>query len=394
MANPWAMPWQAKYKGKVAILDDYREGDQPGPDEERHLRPQHHRPGQITLSRRTMQELSTLVNVRIDNNDYTEVPDGETWIHHAWSGDMAAAASYMPKGVPVDGSATGSPPTGKGPVANDTTVVLRSAGNPVLAHLFLNYMLDLPTCWRTSASTATCSRSTGVTPQRPGQGADPAAEPAVHGGAAVVLPPRRERAAAARWTRTRCGSRPGSWSATGSEAAAMAARTGRWKHRARTPFWVALAAPGILWLVLLFIVPFYAVLAIAMGQLDQLFESPVAVWNPFAWSSENVIDVCHDLVGSAAFAGPIVVRTRRLRRHRLAALPAHRLSGRVLRGPFRRPAQGAVPDPAHRAVLDQLHDAHAGLDRPAADQRLREQGAGACIWHLTRSTGWAASRSR
>ena len=25
MANPWAMPWQAKYKGKVAILDDYRE---------------------------------------------------------------------------------------------------------------------------------------------------------------------------------------------------------------------------------------------------------------------------------------------------------------------------------------------------------------------------------
>jgi spermidine/putrescine transport system substrate-binding protein len=26
MRNPWAMPWQSKYKGKVAILDDYREG--------------------------------------------------------------------------------------------------------------------------------------------------------------------------------------------------------------------------------------------------------------------------------------------------------------------------------------------------------------------------------
>jgi spermidine/putrescine-binding protein len=25
MANPWAMPWQAKYKDKVAILDDARE---------------------------------------------------------------------------------------------------------------------------------------------------------------------------------------------------------------------------------------------------------------------------------------------------------------------------------------------------------------------------------
>src|SRR5580704_3776834 len=79
--------------------------------------------------------------------------------------------------------------------------------------------------------------------------------------------------------------------------------------RRKNAFWIALAAPGMIWLVLLFIVPFYAVLAIAMGKLDQLFESPVAVWNPFQWSSENVIDVWHDLVGSASFAGPIVGRT-------------------------------------------------------------------------------------
>jgi ABC-type spermidine/putrescine transport system permease subunit I len=77
----------------------------------------------------------------------------------------------------------------------------------------------------------------------------------------------------------------------------------------KNAFWAALALPGIVWLILLFIVPFYAVLAIAMGKLDQLFESPVAVWNPFSWSSSNVIDVWHDLVGSASFAGPIVLRT-------------------------------------------------------------------------------------
>jgi ABC-type spermidine/putrescine transport system permease subunit I len=74
-------------------------------------------------------------------------------------------------------------------------------------------------------------------------------------------------------------------------------------------FWIALAVPGMIWLLLFFIVPFYAVLAIAMGKLDQLFESPVAVWSPFSWSSENVINVFHDLVGSASFAGPLVVRT-------------------------------------------------------------------------------------
>ena len=74
-------------------------------------------------------------------------------------------------------------------------------------------------------------------------------------------------------------------------------------------FWIALALPGIIWLLLLFIVPFYAVLAIAMGQLNRLFESPIAVWNPFAWSSANVINVWHDLFGATSFAGPIVLRT-------------------------------------------------------------------------------------
>ncbi len=81
------------------------------------------------------------------------------------------------------------------------------------------------------------------------------------------------------------------------------------KRQKKNAFFIALAAPGMIWLAVLFIVPFYAVLAIAMGKLDQLFESPVAVWNPLQWSSENVIDVWHDLFGSASFAGPIVVRT-------------------------------------------------------------------------------------
>jgi ABC-type spermidine/putrescine transport system permease subunit I len=81
------------------------------------------------------------------------------------------------------------------------------------------------------------------------------------------------------------------------------------RRQKRNAFYIALALPGMIWLAVLFIVPFYAVLAIAMGKLDVLFESPVPVWNPLQWSSENVIDVWHDLFGSAAFAGPIVVRT-------------------------------------------------------------------------------------
>jgi spermidine/putrescine transport system substrate-binding protein len=165
MANPWAMPWQSKYKGRVAILDDYREGISLGLMKNGiyDLNTTDYR--QINLSRSALQDLSSLVNVRIDNNDYTEVPTGDTWIHHAWSGDMAAAASYMPKGVNVDVVGYWFPVDGKGPVANDTNVVLRSATNPVLAHEYLNYFLDLPNVIENISFNGYMQPLTGVTPQ-------------------------------------------------------------------------------------------------------------------------------------------------------------------------------------------------------------------------------------
>ena len=165
MKNPWAMPWQSKYKGRVAILDDYREGISLGLMKNGifDLNTTDYR--QIGLARQSLQELSGLVNVRIDNNDYTEVPTGDTWIHTAWSGDMAAAASYMPKGVPVDVVGYWFPADGKGPVANDTNVILKSAANPVLAHLFLNYMLDLPNVLENISFNGYMQPANGVTPQ-------------------------------------------------------------------------------------------------------------------------------------------------------------------------------------------------------------------------------------
>jgi ABC-type spermidine/putrescine transport system permease subunit I len=76
----------------------------------------------------------------------------------------------------------------------------------------------------------------------------------------------------------------------------------------RRLFWAALAAPGIIWLAVLFIVPFYTILAIAGGTLD-LFGNPVAVWNPLQWSSTNFIGAWHDVAGESAFVGPILLRT-------------------------------------------------------------------------------------
>ena len=90
----------------------------------------------------------------------------------------------------------------------------------------------------------------------------------------------------------------------------MASRA--WRRQPKAPhrlFWIALAAPGIIWLVVLFLVPFYTILAIAGGYVNPLFGYPVAVWNPLQWSSANFSSAMRDVVGSSAFVGPIIVRT-------------------------------------------------------------------------------------
>jgi spermidine/putrescine transport system substrate-binding protein len=165
MANPWRdMFFQSQYKGKIAILDDYRESISLGlmMNGIRDLNTTDR--NQINLSRQTLLRLADMVDMQIDNNDYSEVPNGQTWIHHAWSGDMAAAASYMPKGVPVEVVGYWHPKQ-NGPIANDTNTVLRSASNPVLAHLFLNYMLDEPVVVKNISFNGYMQPVTAITPE-------------------------------------------------------------------------------------------------------------------------------------------------------------------------------------------------------------------------------------
>ncbi len=166
MANPWAMPWQAKYKNRVAILDDARESISLGLMKNGIFDLNTTNPNQIATAGQSLQDLARLTNVHIDNNDYTEVPSGEIWIHHAWSGDMATAASYMPKGVNVDVVGYWFPPDGRGPVGNDLITVLRGAPNPVLAHLFMNYMLDINNVLTNISFNGYMQPINGVTPKR------------------------------------------------------------------------------------------------------------------------------------------------------------------------------------------------------------------------------------
>lgn len=60
-------------------------------------------------------------------------------------------------------------------------------------------------------------------------------------------------------------------------------------------FWQVLAAPGVLWLLVLFVLPLYGVLSVAMGTRDPIFFAPVPVWNPVRWQLAHMfIDYLYD----------------------------------------------------------------------------------------------------
>ena len=97
----------------------------------------------LTAAQKSLQQLVSTANLKFDTNEYQHLADGSLWLHQAWSGDVAATPSYAPQGTKPTAFAYWWPPDGRGPIDNDTLAVVRGARNPVLAHLFLNHVLDV-----------------------------------------------------------------------------------------------------------------------------------------------------------------------------------------------------------------------------------------------------------
>jgi len=62
---------------------------------------------------------------------------------------------------------------------------------------------------------------------------------------------------------------------------AAASETGVWYPRG---YWKRFAAPGTLWMLLFFVVPFYVIISVAFGTVDPVFRSPLPVYQPWWWS--------------------------------------------------------------------------------------------------------------
>jgi spermidine/putrescine transport system substrate-binding protein len=148
MDVPWDIFWHSQaYRGRVGLLDDKRDGlSMPMQRTAMHagVRPDLNTevPDVVAEAGRQLSELSGICNIKVTITDYQTLPEGKTVLHHSWSGDLLSGAFYyMPKGVKPDVLSFWGPER-NGVVQNDFLCIGRSSKSPVLAHRFIDHLLD------------------------------------------------------------------------------------------------------------------------------------------------------------------------------------------------------------------------------------------------------------
>ncbi|MEO8328987.1 MAG: ABC transporter permease [Candidatus Nanopelagicales bacterium] len=63
------------------------------------------------------------------------------------------------------------------------------------------------------------------------------------------------------------------------------------RDRATRFLWPSLALPGTAWLILLFLVPFYGIMAVAFSSQLDILGQPIPAWNPLRWNFTVMGDV-------------------------------------------------------------------------------------------------------
>jgi len=141
LANPYEIYWDEQAKGKLYLLDDSR--DAPA-----HMLLKNgiadintENPDDIALAKAELKSLYDQ-NVKTSTDDYTNLPEGKAWVHQMWSGSAISAQYYLPDGVGTDALGYWFPQDGRGVIGSDMLAIPSNAKNPVLAHHFLNYLLD------------------------------------------------------------------------------------------------------------------------------------------------------------------------------------------------------------------------------------------------------------
>src|SRR3954451_17643243 len=98
--------------------------------------------------------------------------------------------------------------------------------------------------------------------------------------------------------------RPGTASGKTSKPVADAAAAPRRSH-----LWQLLAAPGMVWLFVMFVAPLYVVLCVVFGGVARFSRPAQPVWNPRHLDRTEFQYVLSHIVGANGVFGPAILRT-------------------------------------------------------------------------------------
>jgi spermidine/putrescine transport system substrate-binding protein len=142
--NGYDLLWDDQYSGEVNLLDDSSEAI--GMSLLRnHISTDINtgNPAFVQEATNSLIDLISLVNVKTDVSAYSQVPEGTSTIHQAWSGDPIAGQYYLPKGETPDVLGYWRPdkPAAR-VIGSDNIAIPKGASKPVLSHLMINDLLD------------------------------------------------------------------------------------------------------------------------------------------------------------------------------------------------------------------------------------------------------------
>ena len=142
--NPWSIFWNSqKYKGYVGVLDDAREALSMAMQYRGNYDINTEDPAAIDKALADLKDLIPVCNPKVNITEYQTLAEATSWLHQSWSGDLLGAyVNYLPQGDDGSSLRFWAAEKGKGPIQNDCWAVSGATSKPVLAHMFLNYVLD------------------------------------------------------------------------------------------------------------------------------------------------------------------------------------------------------------------------------------------------------------
>ena len=138
--NGYDAMWDSAHKGKLAVLDSYRDTIslamfQAGNNDVNTLDADI-----LAAAQENLIRLRDATNPKVDILSYQELPAGNRDIAFTWSGDVLTALGYLPEGVSPEVLGFWYPD--QTITANDFLCVPKESKAPVLAHKFIDYLLD------------------------------------------------------------------------------------------------------------------------------------------------------------------------------------------------------------------------------------------------------------